>query len=311
MATWTDGRDHDRAGHRGGPTSRHRSSSSATATSRPDDQPSESRNPISDDEMVAAFIDAVDAANADPEIRVVILTGADPPSPPGDVRKMRDGGDLRRSPAPDPPRLPLRHQQIPLALQRLDVPLIAAVNGPAVGAELRLPQRWRTCGSPLKAWFAESFVKLGIIPGDGGAWFLPRLVGPARAAEMTLTGDRVDAQTALEWGLVSRVVAPEDLLSEARALAERVAVNPPHAVAMAKKLLRESGPPACRRCWSCRRDAAAGPPRRTTRRRSRRSSTSGSPPRGVSGSSRVVTRCRGRAGGNRQKRVTRGPCAGR
>ena len=202
----------------------------------------ESRNPISDDEMVAAFIDAVDATNADPEIRVVILTGAGSAfSAGGDVKKMRDGEGIFGG-HPHQIRRGYRYgiQQIPLALQRLDVPLIAAVNGPAVGAGCDLTAMADMRIASEKAWFAESFVKLGIIPGDGGAWFLPRLVGPARAAEMTLTGDRVDAQTALEWGLVSRVVAPEDLMSEARALADRVAVNPPHAVAMAKKLLRES-----------------------------------------------------------------------
>ena len=192
--------------------------------------------------MVEAFLDAVDATNADPEIRVVILTGAGSAfSAGGDVKKMRDGEGIFGG-HPHQIRRGYRYgiQQIPLALQRLDVPLIAAVNGPAVGAGCDLTAMADMRIASQKAWFAESFVKLGIIPGDGGAWFLPRLVGPARAAEMTLTGDRVDAQTALEWGLVSRVVAPEDLMSEARALADRVAVNPPHAVAMAKKLLRES-----------------------------------------------------------------------
>lgn len=202
----------------------------------------DSRNPISDDDMVAAIVDAVDAANANPEVRVVILTGAGKAfSAGGDVKKMRDRAGMFGG-KPHQIRNGYRYgiQQIPLALHRLDVPLIAAVNGPAVGAGCDLTAMADMRIASETAWFAESFVKLGIIPGDGGAWFLPRLVGPARAAEMTLTGDRVDAKTALEWGLVSRVVAPEDLMAEARALADRVAVNPPHAVRMAKKLLRES-----------------------------------------------------------------------
>jgi enoyl-CoA hydratase/carnithine racemase len=91
-----------------------------------------------------------------------------------------------------------------------------------------------------EAFFAESFVKLGLISGDGGAWLLQQAIGPARAAEMTLTGDRVNAETALAWGLVSHVVSPRDLLSAAVALAERIAVNPPRAVRAAKILLRES-----------------------------------------------------------------------
>jgi enoyl-CoA hydratase/carnithine racemase len=91
-----------------------------------------------------------------------------------------------------------------------------------------------------RASFAESFVQIGLIPGDGGAWFLPRAVGYERAAEMTFTGDRIDAATALDWGMVSRVVPHEDLLGEARALAERITKNPPHALRMAKRLLQES-----------------------------------------------------------------------
>ena len=103
-------------------------------------------------------------------------------------------------------------QQIPLALRRCEVPFIAAVNGPAVGAGCDLAMMCDLRIASTKAFFAESFVQLGIIPGDGGAWFLTRAIGPARAAEMALTGDRVDAATALEWGMVSRVVEPEDLL---------------------------------------------------------------------------------------------------
>lgn len=79
-----------------------------------------------------------------------------------------------------------------------------------------------------------------MIPGDGGSWFLPRAVGYACAAEMTFTGDRVDATTALDWGMVSRVVAHDELLEQSLALAERIAKNPAHALRMAKRLLRES-----------------------------------------------------------------------
>jgi len=84
----------------------------------------------------------------------------------------------------------------------------------------------------------ESFVKLGIIPGDGGAWFLPRTVGMSKAAEMTFTGDPVTAQEARSSGLVSKVVPAEQLMDEARALARRIAANPGTAVRMAKRLLR-------------------------------------------------------------------------
>jgi enoyl-CoA hydratase/carnithine racemase len=91
-----------------------------------------------------------------------------------------------------------------------------------------------------EAKFAESFVKLGIIPGDGGAWLLPRIIGLSRATELTLTGQMIDAKQAAEWNLVSRVVPREQLLPTARALAEQIAANPPHAVRLAKRLLREA-----------------------------------------------------------------------
>jgi enoyl-CoA hydratase/carnithine racemase len=131
-------------------------------------------------------------------------------------------------------------QRIPLAIEALRVPVIAAVNGAAIGAGCDL-----TCMCDLRvastsAVFAESFVKLGLIPGDGGAWLLPRIVGFSRAAEMALTGDKIDAETALAWGLVSRVVTPEELLPTCHALAQRIAANPPGAVGLARKMLRQA-----------------------------------------------------------------------
>ena len=80
---------------------------------------------------------------------------------------------------------------------------------------------------------------MGLISGDGGAWLLPRQIGLSRAAEMTFTAEPVDAATALAWGLVSKVVEPDELLPEARALAARIARNPPRQLRMAKRLLRE------------------------------------------------------------------------
>ncbi|KAG1390437.1 hypothetical protein G6F59_015206 [Rhizopus arrhizus] len=131
-------------------------------------------------------------------------------------------------------------QRLPLALHALEVPTIAAVNGPAVGAGCDLACMCDVRIAAEGASFAESFVKLGIVPGDGGAWFLPRLIGSARAAEMSFTGDAIDAGTALEWGLVSRVVPAVELLPAAHALAARMAANSPDAVRLTKRLLRES-----------------------------------------------------------------------
>ncbi|WP_024800320.1 crotonase/enoyl-CoA hydratase family protein [Nocardia sp. BMG51109] len=201
----------------------------------------EARNPISDTETIAALEEAIAAADRDDSLRVAILTGAGTAfSSGGNIKHMRDGaGMFGGSPAEQ--RQGYRHgiQRIPKALYHCEIPTIAAVNGPAVGAgcDLALMCDMRIAAST--ATFAESFAKLGIIPGDGGAWLLPRAVGMARASEMAFTGEPIDAATALEWGLVSTVVEPGTLLDAAHRLAARVAANPPQALRMTKKLLRE------------------------------------------------------------------------
>jgi enoyl-CoA hydratase/carnithine racemase len=130
-------------------------------------------------------------------------------------------------------------QQVAKAMWECEVPLIAAVNGPAYGAGCDTTCLCDIRIASTNAAFAENFVRVGLISGDGGAWLLPRQVGLSRAAEMTFTGEPVDAETALAWGLVSKVTTPEDLLAEARKLAARIAYNPPRQLRMAKRLLRE------------------------------------------------------------------------
>lgn len=199
-------------------------------------------NAITDPSVIAGFEAAVDAANRDTAVCAIVLTGAGKIfSAGGNVKDMADGRGMFGLSAIDQRRAYIDGiQRIPRALGRLEVPLIAAVNGAAIGAGCDLAMMCDIRIASERASFAESFVQLGLIPGDGGTWFLPRAVGYARAAELTFTGDRIDAGTALEWGLVSRVVPHDDLLTEARALAERIAVNPPHALRMAKRLLQES-----------------------------------------------------------------------
>jgi enoyl-CoA hydratase/carnithine racemase len=190
---------------------------------------------------VQAFEDAIASVNADRTVRVVVLAANGPAfSSGGNVKHMRDRvGMFGGAPADVRDGYRQGIQRIPKALYHCEVPVIAAVGGPAIGAgcDLALMCDMRVASTAAK--FAESFVKLGIIPGDGGAWLLPRAVGLARAAEMAFTGDAIDAETALEWGLVSRVVEPDELLPTAHALAARVAANPPQALRMTKKLLRE------------------------------------------------------------------------
>ncbi len=199
------------------------------------------RNPISERGMVDAIIAALERIDADPAVRVAILTGAGSAfSSGGDLRAMQEAAPARAA-APAATPAYYRHgiQRIPLTFERINVPVIAAVNGPAIGAGLDLACMCDIRIAARSARFAESFVKVGIIAGDGGAWLLPRLVGFSRAAEMAFTGDPLSAEEALAAGLVSRVVADADLLPTARALAERIAVNPPHAVRMTKRLLLE------------------------------------------------------------------------
>lgn len=201
----------------------------------------ERRNPLTGNTAVPEFLAAIERIHNDQSVRAVILTGAGSAfSSGGDVRAMQ------RQSTGEVSGMEIRHeyrtgiQRLPLALFNLEVPVIAAVNGAAVGAGLDLACMCDMRIASDKAKFAESFVKLGIIPGDGGAWLLTRLIGMSRAAEMALTGDTIDARQAEQWGLVSRVVAPDELLPAANALAARIAANPGHAVRLAKRLLRES-----------------------------------------------------------------------
>ncbi len=201
----------------------------------------DTRNALTDADLCDALVAAVERISADQSVRAAILTGAGKAfSSGGNLKHMRDregifAGDTVA--VKDSYRLGI--QRVARAVWGCEVPLIAAVNGPAYGAGCDV-----TCMCDIRiastaAVFAENFVAVGLISGDGGAWLLPRQVGMSRAAEMTFTADPIDAETALAWGLVSRVVAPEALMEEARALAARIAKNPPRQLRMAKRLLRE------------------------------------------------------------------------
>jgi len=200
------------------------------------------RNPISDMRMVNALSDAIEECDRDQTVRVVILTGAGKAfSSGGDMSKMGPGQGLRSSvPVATARNYRDGIQRLPLLFDRLEVPVIAAVNGPAIGAGCDLACMCDIRIASAKAIFAESFVKVGLIPGDGGAWLLPRVVGWPRATEMALTGRTVDAASALEYGLVTQVVEPDELMNIARQTARLIAQNPPRAVRATKRLLREA-----------------------------------------------------------------------
>lgn len=199
------------------------------------------RNPLTGNSAVADFLSALDRIHNDRSVRAVILTGAGTAfSSGGDIK------DMERQSSGEVTGMDIRHeyrtgiQRLPLALFNLEVPVIAAVNGAAIGAGMDLACMCDVRIASEHAKFAESFVKLGIIPGDGGAWLLPRLIGLSRASELSFTGDVINAETALNWGLVSRVVPAAELLPAAQDLANRIAANPPHAVRLTKRLLREA-----------------------------------------------------------------------
>ena len=201
----------------------------------------ETRNAISEDEMVDAIVAACDKINKDHSVRAVIITGAGSAfSSGGNVKDMRDKKGMFGGTANEI-RDGYRNgiQRIPLAINNLEVPIIAAVNGAAIGAGCDLTMMCDMRIASEKAIFAESFVKVGLIPGDGGAWFLPRVIGLSRANEMAFTGEPVNAEIALAWGMVSQVVEPDKLLEAANKLASRVAANPPSALRMTKRLIKE------------------------------------------------------------------------
>lgn len=202
----------------------------------------ERRNPITDPLMIEAIVEALARINADISVRAAILTGAGSAfSSGGDLKQMAaPGGPTNAAPVESRGWYIVGIQKIPVAFQQLEVPIIAAVNGPAIGAgnDLACMCDIRIAGRSAK--FAESFVKVGIIPGDGGAWLLPKVVGDSKAREMAFTGDTLDADQALACGLVSAVVDDEDLLTAAQRMAERITVNPPHAVRMTKRLMNEA-----------------------------------------------------------------------
>lgn len=200
----------------------------------------ETRNALTGNTAIAELVQVCDDIRKDPSVKVVILTALGPIfSSGGNVKDMQRFFDEALT--PDLIREEYRQgiQRIPKALYNLDVPIICAVNGPAIGAGLDLTCMCDIRIASEKATFAESFVRVGIVPGDGGAWLLPRVVGMSKASEMAFTGETLTAEQALGCGLVSRVVPHESLQAEARALAFKIAANPGAVLRMTKRLLRE------------------------------------------------------------------------
>lgn len=197
-------------------------------------------NPISDPEMIDGLVQSCDRINADRSVRAVIVTGAGRAfSAGGNVKHMRDRtGMFAGTPEEIAQSYRSGMHRLPGAVYGLEVPLIAAVNGPAVGAALDL-----VCMADIRlasetATFSAGFVKIGIGPGDGAAWFLPRAMGLTRAAELLFTGETLTADEAMAAGLVTRICAPETLMEAAAERAQRISENAPLAIRATKRLLR-------------------------------------------------------------------------
>ena len=201
----------------------------------------DTRNALSGD-IIEGLVEYIQKADKDKNVGCVILTGAGKSFSSGgnlqEIKDMTTKDQMTQAQLEDWYRFGI--QKIPLTMNSIDVPVVAAVNGHAIGAgnDLCTMCDIRIAGEDAK--FSESFLRIGIIPGDGGSWFLPKIIGLARANEMILTCDVLDANKALDWGLVSKVVPNENLLVEAQQLAKKIASQPPEASRRAKRLLRMS-----------------------------------------------------------------------
>ena len=191
-------------------------------------------------EMMASLAESIADLNSNVNIRAVIITGA------GD-RAFSAGADIKAWAALEPVGM-WRHwipngSRVLKQLALLPQPVIAAVNGVALGGGMELALACDLRIASETAIFAMPEVSIGTVPGWGGTYRLPEIVGPARAKSMILTGQRIDAGTALDWGLITEVAPANKLEARARELAEKIAANAPLAVTMAKQLIDNKGAP--------------------------------------------------------------------
>ena len=201
----------------------------------------EIRNPLGESDDVKNFDEASSLINNDRDVRCVILTGEGAAfSAGGNVKNMKEKkGNFSGSSVALRERYRYGIHRIVRAVWNIEVPVIAAVNGAAVGlgndvaclADIRIASK--------NARFGVTFLKIGLIPGDGGAWLLPKIIGLSMASELLFTGKLINADQAKECGLISEVFEESKLMIEANNLAQSIVKQPPDALRMTKKLLRE------------------------------------------------------------------------
>jgi len=179
--------------------------------------------------------DAITRSAADPDVRVLIITGAGKGfCAGGDVKAMNEAKEGRRE-RPFMEKIAPGRDRTLLAMRDAPQPIIAAVNGAAAGAGMNLALGCDIRLASTAAKFSQAFVKRGLHPDWGGTYFLPRVVGMAKACELIFTGAVIDAAEALRLGIVSQVLPPEELLPAAQALARAIADGPPIAIRLAKR----------------------------------------------------------------------------
>ena len=189
-------------------------------------------------EMLEAWVEALDICKGDPGVNVIILTG--------EGKSFSAGGDVKHFIRPDLKAWTMKNflqekvHQVAHAVKRLDKPLIAAVNGPAYGAGMDMSLLCDMRIASDRASFCESYIKLGLAPGDGGAYLLPRVVGASKALEWLLTGDIIDAEEALRFGLVNMVVPHHKLMETTLKVARKIGDHSPAAVRITKRAVYQS-----------------------------------------------------------------------
>ncbi len=189
-------------------------------------------------QMTAELGDACTAAAAADAVRAVLITGAG--------RAFCAGQDLAEavpsdgSPVPDIGAIVEGYNQLILAIRHLEKPVVAAVNGVAAGAGANLALACDIVIAAEQASFIQAFVKIGLIPDTGGTFFLPRLVGLARATSLAMLGDKISAPQAKEWGMIHEVVAGDLLMDAAGGLARRLATQPTRGLGLTKRALNAS-----------------------------------------------------------------------
>src|SRR2546425_5846082 len=188
--------------------------------------------------MIDAWAQAVGEAQADDNVNVVIVTGAG--------RAFCAGGDVGRMRQGEPSALEGKNSlwegvhRVPKTLEAMDKPVIAMVNGLAVGAGMGMCVMCDMRVAAESARFSTGYVRVGLVPGDGDTYFLPRLTGTAKALELLWTADFIEAPKALELGIVNRVVAADKLAEETYALAHQIADGPQIPIRMIKRLVYQS-----------------------------------------------------------------------